>query len=105
VPLAANGLSDLAVEPDFQAVVELRALNREMEAQRQWWFAIEKLSKEKRAQAAKLAESWGWEQVAIKTLVKADYWDDLALRFPVVILSRYKVMPFGTISTPRSFSA
>lgn len=88
VALAANGLSDLAAGKDFQAVMELRALNRDMEAQRQWWFTIGKLSKERRAQAAKLAESWGWEHIAIKTLVKADYWDDLALRFPVRYLEQ-----------------
>jgi soluble lytic murein transglycosylase len=88
VPLAANGLSELADEKDFQAVIELRALNRDLEAQRQWWFSIGKLTKEKRAQAAKLAESWGWGQIAIRTLVKADYWDDLALRFPVRYLEQ-----------------
>jgi len=83
VPLHFNELGDLASEADFQAVSELRALNRNMEAQRQWWFTVGKLSREKRAQAAKLAESWEWAPVAIQTLVKADYWDDLALRFPL----------------------
>ncbi len=38
--------------------------------------------------AAKLAQQWQWDQVAIMTLVKADYWDDLALRFPVNYLSQ-----------------
>ncbi|WP_374088807.1 transglycosylase SLT domain-containing protein [Methylomicrobium lacus] len=83
VPLPFNGLNELASEAEFQAVSELRALNRNMEAQRQWWFTVAKLSREKRAQAAKLAEYWGWAPVAIQTLVKADYWDDLALRFPL----------------------
>jgi soluble lytic murein transglycosylase len=83
VPLAANDLMELAADKEFQAVMELRALNRDMEAQRQWWFAVDKQAKEKRALAAKLAEAWGWEHIAIKTLVKADYWDDLALRFPL----------------------
>ncbi|EIC29671.1 MULTISPECIES: transglycosylase SLT domain-containing protein [Methylomicrobium] len=90
VPLAANDLAELAAEKDFQAVIELRALNREMEAQRQWWFATGKLAREKRARAAKLAESWGWHPVAIKTLAKADYWDDLALRFPVGYLEQVR---------------
>ena len=38
--------------------------------------------------AAKLAQQWQWDQVAIITLVKADYWDDLALRFPVNYLNQ-----------------
>jgi soluble lytic murein transglycosylase len=38
--------------------------------------------------AAKLAQLWHWDQVAIATLVKADYWDDLGLRFPVYYSSQ-----------------
>jgi soluble lytic murein transglycosylase len=94
VPLAANALAELAAEKDFQAVIELRALNRDMEAQRQWWFAVGKLPPEQRAQAAKLAESWGWHPIAIKTLAKADYWDDLALRFPVGYLEQVQEHAF-----------
>lgn len=37
--------------------------------------------------AAKLAQHWQWDQVAIFTLAKADYWDDMGLRFPVNYLS------------------
>jgi len=90
VPMAANGLSALAAEKDFAAVGELRALHHDLEAQRQWWFAVDKLSQERRALAAKLAEAWGWEHIAIKTLVKADYWDDLALRFPLRYLEQVR---------------
>jgi soluble lytic murein transglycosylase len=94
VQLAPNALAELAAEKDFQAVFELRALNRDMEAQRQWWFTVDKLTKEKRAQAAKLAEFWGWEPIAIRTLVKADYWDDLSLRFPVRYLEQVQSNAF-----------
>ncbi len=83
VSLAGNKLDELANETDFKVVRELRFHNRDMEAQRQWWYAVKKLSKERRIVAAKLAQQWQWDQIAINTLVKADYWDDLALRFPV----------------------
>lgn len=33
--------------------------------------------------AAKLAQQWHWDQLAIITLVKAEYWDDISLRFPI----------------------
>lgn len=81
--LAANELNNLADEADFKMVREFKALNRDMEAERQWWYAVNLLSKERRMIAAKLAQQWHWDQVAITTLVKADYWDDLELRFPV----------------------
>jgi soluble lytic murein transglycosylase len=81
--LAANELDDLANETDFKMVREFKALNRDAEAERQWWYAVKMLSKERRMVAAKLAQQWHWDQIAITTLVKADYWDDLGLRFPV----------------------
>ncbi|MDI1230019.1 MAG: transglycosylase SLT domain-containing protein [Methylobacter sp.] len=78
-----NELSSLANETDFKVIQELNLLNRDAEAKRQWWYAVNKLSKERCRVAAKLAQRWHWDQIAIITLVKADYWDDLALRFPV----------------------
>ena len=81
--LTGNELETLAGETDFKVAQELNFLNRQTEAQQQWWFAIKKLPKERLMIAAKLAQLWHWDQVAIITLVKADYWDDLALRFPV----------------------
>ncbi|MGR9012051.1 MAG: transglycosylase SLT domain-containing protein [Gammaproteobacteria bacterium] len=83
VSLAENELDDLANESDFKVAREFKALNRDAEAERQWWYAVRKLSKERRRVAAKLAQLWHWDKIAIITLVKADYWDDLALRFPV----------------------
>jgi soluble lytic murein transglycosylase len=88
VMITAAELKALAQETDFKAVKELDLINRKMEAQRQWWFAIKKLTKSKRMAAAKLAQLWHWDQVAIMTLVKADYWDDLALRFPLGYLNQ-----------------
>lgn len=86
--LGGSELETLAAENDFLAVRELKYLNREMEAERQWWHAVKKFSKERLAIAAKLAQFWHWDQLAIKTMVKADYWDDLALRFPVNYLNQ-----------------
>jgi len=83
VALAGNDLEALAEETDFKVVQEFRVLGRDAEAQRQWWFAIQKLSKDKQMVAAKLAQQWQWHQIAVFTLAKTDYWDDLALRFPV----------------------
>ncbi|MGZ5621974.1 MAG: transglycosylase SLT domain-containing protein [Methylobacter sp.] len=81
--LAENELESMANETDFKVAREFKFLNRDMEAERQWWYAIKKLGKERITTAAKLAQQWHWDQVAIATLVKADYWDDLGLRFPV----------------------
>jgi len=76
-------LNELLSRADFKVIQELRAFNRDVEAQRHWWFTVKKLSKEQIMTAAKVAQQWRWDQVAIMTLVKANYWDDIELRFPV----------------------
>ena len=88
VVIMGDALEKLAQTTDFKAIQELEILNRDAEAKRQWWFTVKKLPKEQILLAAKLAQLWQWDQVAIMTLVKADYWDDLALRFPVDYLDQ-----------------
>ncbi|MCX7066698.1 MAG: transglycosylase SLT domain-containing protein [Methylococcales bacterium] len=88
VLLASNELDALANETDFKVVKELSFLHRDQEAKRQWSYAIKKLPKQRLLVAAKLAQAWQWDQIAIMTLVQADYWDDLALRFPVTYSSQ-----------------
>lgn len=84
VVVAEGQFASLLAQPEFKAVQEWRTMRREAEAQRQWRFAVEGLDQERLRIAAKQAEQWQWRQIAIMTLVKADYWDDLALRFPLL---------------------
>ena len=88
VVIMGDALEKLAQTTDFKAIQELEILSRDAEAKRQWWFTLKKLPKEQILLAAKLAQLWQWDQVAIMTLVKADYWDDLALRFPLGYLDQ-----------------
>lgn len=87
VLLASNELDALGNETDFKVAKELSYFQRDQEVKRQWAFATKKLSKQKLLIAAKLAQAWQWDQLAIITMVQADYWDDLALRFPVTYAS------------------
>ncbi|MDD5632134.1 MAG: lytic murein transglycosylase, partial [Methylococcales bacterium] len=89
--IAENVLEELARTTDFKVFQELTNLNREEEAKRQWWFALKKLPKEQLIVAAKLAQQWRWDQIAIITLGKADYWDDLGLRFPGTYLNQVQI--------------
>ncbi|MDO9163986.1 MAG: transglycosylase SLT domain-containing protein [Methylococcaceae bacterium] len=86
VSVVDSQLNELLSLSDFKVIQELRVFNRDLEAQRQWWFTIKKLSQEQIMTAAKVAQQWRWDQVAIMTLVKANYWDDIELRFPVAYL-------------------
>jgi len=68
---------------DFRAVAELRQLDKPLEAKRQWWYAVGKLDQKRLLAAAKYAQELDWKQIAIFTLAKAKYWDDVSLRFPL----------------------
>ena len=87
VKFAEADLTKLSEQIEFKASHEFKTINLDLEARRQWQFAIKNLPKEKLLLAAKLAQHWHWDQLAITTLVKADYWDDMALRFPLSYLA------------------
>ncbi len=87
VKINDDELKKLSEHIDFKSSYEFKLVNLDLEARRQWQFAIKNLPKEKLLTAAKLAQQWHWDQLAITTLVKADYWDDMTLRFPVLYLS------------------
>jgi soluble lytic murein transglycosylase len=84
-PVGMNGFDVEALTEleDFKIIQEFKLLGWDTEAKRHWQSFIKKLSKEQLKIAAKFAQQWHWDQIAIITLVKADYWDDLAIRFPL----------------------
>lgn len=83
IALTDETLENFRQTTDIKALEELLALERHTEAKRYWPQFIKKLTKVQITLAAKLAQRWHWQQTAIVTLTKADYWDDLTLRFPV----------------------
>ncbi len=76
-------LEELEALGSFRAVREFLHFNRETEARRQWWYAVKGFGREPLLVASKLAQHWGLEQIAISTIARGEYWNDLSLRFPV----------------------
>ncbi len=68
---------------DFRVVTELINIDKLREAKRQWWYAVKKLDKKDILLAAKYAQELDWKQIAVFTIAKAKYWDDVSLRFPM----------------------
>ncbi len=66
-----------------QAARELLALDREELARQEWWHIIRQLNSSQILAAAKLAQQWRWHDVAIFTIARVEYWDDVELRFPL----------------------
>ena len=44
---------------------------------------LKQLNKNEIKAAAKLAQQWQWDEVAIFTIAKVKHWDDITLRFPL----------------------
>jgi soluble lytic murein transglycosylase len=76
-------LNGLAESPSFLVIRELLALHRESESRSEWFHAIKSLPPGGLRAAAKLAQRWGLDNLAIHTAAKAGDWDDLDLRFPL----------------------
>jgi len=83
VPVADAEVERLAGSPPFLAVHEWLALGRENEARSEWMHAMKTLPARDLLAAAKLAQRWNLDNLAIQTVAKAAYWDGLPLRFPL----------------------
>ncbi len=91
VEITDEEIGKLESRDDFLMVSELRAIGRNEEAKRQWWYAVSKLETNEILVAAKLAERWQWNQEAIFTIARAEYWDDMSLRFPIKYTDQVKL--------------
>lgn len=89
-PVTASEIETLRARRAFRIVEELRWLGRDQEAVRQWWHAVRLLDKPQKVLAAKLAQQWAWHPLAVFTLARADYWDDMSLRFPAPYTEQIK---------------
>jgi soluble lytic murein transglycosylase len=83
LPTTETKLTQLAERLPFLAIREFRALQRVGEVRREWMHAIKTLSRADLLAAAKLAQRWGLDHLAIITIARAGDRDDLALRFPL----------------------
>jgi len=82
--IAAGTMLRIERSRAIQAAYEFLHFDRQAAARREWWHTLERLDRDERMAAAKIAQKWQWHQMAIFTLAKAEYWDDLTLRFPVL---------------------
>ena len=62
---------------------ELYFLDRPVDARREWFQALRRLSTLQIKQAAVLASSWDWHDSAIKTVAITSHRSDYSLRFPM----------------------
>jgi len=83
VEVDESTLNELSQIPALTRAHELLQVNLSKEARREWDYAIGLMSPSQRLAAGKLASRWNWHDRAALTLAKADYYDDLEIRFPL----------------------
>jgi len=83
VNVSADEINELKNRKEFRVAFELMTLDRKNQAKLQWWHASRNLNKKEILVAAKLAQQWQWNEIAIFTIAKAKYWDDIEVRFPL----------------------
>lgn len=80
---SSRDLTPIEKVPAIERAHELLALNRTVDARREWNYALQQFDKPQLLKAAQLAHDWNWYDRAIITLAQARYWDDLEKRFPL----------------------
>ena len=83
VPAEPERVRRLSEAPALARIVALRRLGREADMRREWRTLTRGLAAPDLLAAALVAQALGWYDQAIFTLKRADYWDDLQLRFPL----------------------
>lgn len=83
VQVSSEELTELKNQNEFMVAFEFMILDRKNDAKLQWWHATRPLNHKEIIIAAKLAQQWQWDEIAIFTIAKAKHWDDIELRFPV----------------------
>jgi soluble lytic murein transglycosylase len=90
-PLAMND-DNLAPNPELQArlnqdpglarVIELMALDKQIDARNEWLYLMRRHNSEMTAQYGLLALNNGWHAFSVESSIQGQLWNSLALRFP-----------------------
>ncbi|MCS3903351.1 soluble lytic murein transglycosylase [Methylohalomonas lacus] len=84
LPISDEELAQIAERPGIQRAFEFLALDEEYAARREWHHILGALSPREMQGAAQLAAQRGWHNQAILAMGRAQAYDDLEVRFPVL---------------------
>lgn len=90
--LAANEqqLSALEARPEITRARELFFVGQDSRGRSEWDAALRGLNADEKAQAAILADRWGWHSRAIAAAASLGEYDDLSLRYPLPYQQTFK---------------
>ncbi|SDK23372.1 transglycosylase SLT domain-containing protein [Microbulbifer yueqingensis] len=82
-PVTPDLVAEMAARPGMLRARELQAIGELYHARREWDYATEGMEHRELLTAGKVASAWGWYHKSIRSVLAADYLDDLELRFPL----------------------
>lgn len=74
---------------EVRRIKELKALNMQLEAKREWWFFVNRHDKAEQAELAKFAFDQNWEVESIQATIAGKHWDHWNERLPIVYRDMY----------------
>jgi soluble lytic murein transglycosylase len=83
VQVSEENLVELYNDASVLRAYELYMTGDEVAARSEWQFATASMTPEQIIISGRLADSWGWYRNGIQSMIRAGYWDDLTLRFPL----------------------
>ncbi len=112
VPVADEQVLALYEIPAILRAYELYQTGDEAGARNEWAYAWRSMDDEQIISSGRLAESWGWYRNSIQAMIRAGYWDDLQLRFPLaytdtfaLAAQQYTIQPEFLFAVARQESA
>lgn len=73
----------LESSPGIARALELYAIGELTMARREWLNSVNQFSNREQQIAGYVAQRWGWHKRAIQSMIDAESWDDLNVRFPL----------------------
>lgn len=82
--------TELAQRQSIIVTHELLHQEEYLYARREWRQATRNFSEQQWIVAAHLAQQWGWDNGSITSMIRAAYWDDIDLRFPLAFKKHFE---------------
>ncbi|MCB1646322.1 MAG: lytic transglycosylase domain-containing protein, partial [Pseudomonadales bacterium] len=75
--------------PGIERALELFAMGDLVQARREWFSTTRQFSHREKIVAAQVGRKWGWHKQAIQSMIDAEAWNDLSVRFPLAYLDTF----------------
>ena len=89
-PISTQELAMMEMLPGIQRTRELLFHQQNLNARREWYALSKQFTSREWQTAAYIAQKWRWHGQAILAMAKAEYWDDIDLRFPLVFRREFE---------------